>query len=111
MLRQVLRLMGTVLGKEHPSTLGSMANLGNVLRKRGKYEQTLRLRTVMLGKEHSAMVGSMNNLGLSKLFLEPRRVTMRRPNHPPSDRSSILYLHFAQILQVWCRRRRPQKRF
>ena len=82
MLRQVLGLMETVLGKEHPSTPGSMINLANVLRKRGKYEQALRLREMVLGEEHSAMVGSMNNLGLSKPFLEPRSVTMRHPAIP-----------------------------
>jgi hypothetical protein len=76
MLRQVLGLMETVLGKEHPSTLGSMVNLANVLWKRGKYEQALRLRE-MLSEEHSAMVGSMNNLGLSKLSLKPGIVAMR----------------------------------
>jgi len=66
MLRQVLGLMETVLGKEHPSTLGSRINMAEVLRRQGKDEQAEemlrqvlgRMETV-LGKEHPSTLGSM----------------------------------------------------
>ena len=54
-----LRKTEKLLGKEHPSTLGSMNNLALVLSKQGKYDeaeemhrQALALRERMLGKEH-----------------------------------------------------------
>ena len=56
---QVLALYETVLGKEHPSTLGSMNDHASVLSSQGKYEeaeemhgQALALRERVLGKEH-----------------------------------------------------------
>lgn len=59
-----------MLGKEHPSTstLDSMNNLTNVLRKLGKYEeaeathrQALQLKEKVLGKEHPSTLWSKNN--------------------------------------------------
>jgi len=71
MLRQTLMLKEKVFDKEHPSTLGSMNNLAEVLRSQGKYEkaeqmnrQTLELRKKMLGKEHPSTLDSMNNLAI-----------------------------------------------
>ncbi|KAK0745442.1 P-loop containing nucleoside triphosphate hydrolase protein [Schizothecium vesticola] len=71
MYRQALQLYQKVLGKEHPSTLGSMNNLALVLDSQGKYEeaeqmhrQALQLREKVLGKEHPSTLGSMNNLAL-----------------------------------------------
>jgi hypothetical protein len=67
--RQAFRLMETVLGKEHPSTLASMNNLAMVLGDQGKYEQaeeilrqTIRLMETVLGKEHPDTLTSINNL-------------------------------------------------
>jgi hypothetical protein len=63
--------MEKVLGKEHPSTLSSMNNLGLVLGSQGKYKeaeamhrQTLQLKEKVLGKEHPSTLDSMNNLEL-----------------------------------------------
>jgi hypothetical protein len=60
------------LGKEHPSTLTSMSNLGSVLSDQGKYEQaeemhrkTLALCETVLGKEHPSTLTNINNLGLT----------------------------------------------
>jgi hypothetical protein len=39
MHRQTLGLNETIPGKDHPSTLASMNNLGSVLSEQGKYEQ------------------------------------------------------------------------
>ena len=66
-----LRKTEKMLGKEHPSTLGSMNNLAEVLSSQGKYEkaeemhrQALALRERVLGKEHPSTLTSMNNLAL-----------------------------------------------
>ena len=60
-----------MLGKEHPSTLGSMNNLVLMLSNQGKYEeaermqrQALALCETVLGKEHPSTLTSMNNLAL-----------------------------------------------
>ena len=41
--RQTLALAETVLGKEYPSTLGSMNNLAEVLSSQGNYEEAERI--------------------------------------------------------------------
>ncbi|KAK3383706.1 hypothetical protein B0T24DRAFT_645911 [Lasiosphaeria ovina] len=71
MYRQALELNEKVLGREHPSTLDSMNNLGLVLGSQGKYEeaeqihrQALELYEKVLGREHPSTLDSMNNLGL-----------------------------------------------
>jgi tetratricopeptide (TPR) repeat protein len=70
--RQTLQLKETVLGKEHPDTLGSMNNLASSLYSQGKYaeaeeihRQTLQLRVTVRGKEDPDTLGSMNNLAMS----------------------------------------------
>jgi tetratricopeptide (TPR) repeat protein len=70
MHRQVLRLLETVLSKEHHDVLSSMNNLAGVLRDQGKYgeaeemyRQVLRSKETMLGKEHPSTLRSMNSLG------------------------------------------------
>ncbi|RDW57770.1 hypothetical protein BP5796_12571 [Coleophoma crateriformis] len=67
--RQTLQLGETVLGKEHPDTLGSMNNLAESLRRQGKYveaeamdRQTLQLKETVLGKDHPETFRSRNNL-------------------------------------------------
>ncbi|KAK8036751.1 hypothetical protein PG994_015248 [Apiospora phragmitis] len=67
--RQTLALKETVLGREHPDTLGSMNNLAIVLEMQGKYSeaeemhrQTLALTETVLGREHPETVRSRNNL-------------------------------------------------
>jgi protein involved in temperature-dependent protein secretion len=57
--RQTLQLRETVLGKDHPDTLGSINNLAVLLWQQGKYveaealhRQTLQLRETELGKDH-----------------------------------------------------------
>jgi hypothetical protein len=69
MHRQTLGLNETILGKDHPSTLASMNNLGSVPRDQGKCEQAeemhrqgLRLRETVLGKEHADPLMSVSNL-------------------------------------------------
>jgi len=69
MHRQTLKLMETVLGREHPNTLDSMSNLARVLGRQGKYSeagqmhwQTLKLREMVLGREHPNTFDSMNAL-------------------------------------------------
>ncbi|KAI6080516.1 hypothetical protein F4821DRAFT_55383 [Hypoxylon rubiginosum] len=59
MYRQTLEVRERVLGREHPSTLGSMNNLADVLGNQGKYEeaeqmhrQELELCERVLGREH-----------------------------------------------------------
>ncbi|EXA53654.1 hypothetical protein FOVG_01389 [Fusarium oxysporum f. sp. pisi HDV247] len=47
MHREALELMEKVLGKEHPSTLGSMNNLALVLREMGKYEEAEKMHRKM----------------------------------------------------------------
>ena len=58
-----------MLGKEHPSTPGSMINLAEVLSSQSKYDkaeemhrQELALRETVLGKEHPDTLRSINNL-------------------------------------------------
>jgi tetratricopeptide (TPR) repeat protein len=70
--RQTLKLQETVLGKDHPDTLGSMNNLAISLRQQGKYgeaealdQQTLKLQETVLGKDHPDTLRSMNNLAIS----------------------------------------------
>ncbi|KAI0895108.1 hypothetical protein F4806DRAFT_469907 [Annulohypoxylon nitens] len=67
---QTLDLRKQVSGKEHPSILNSMNNLGNVFYDQGKYEeakqiylQTLDLRKQALGKEHPHTLDSIHSLG------------------------------------------------
>ncbi len=62
-------LKETVLGKEHPDTLGSINNLAEVLSRQGKYDeaeemhrQALALKETVLGKEHPSTLTSVNNL-------------------------------------------------
>jgi hypothetical protein len=69
MHRQTLGLSETILGKDHPSTLGRLDNLGGVLSDQGKYEQIeemhqqgLRLRETVPGKEHPDALTSVSNL-------------------------------------------------
>ncbi|KAK0733541.1 hypothetical protein B0T26DRAFT_745576 [Lasiosphaeria miniovina] len=71
MHQQALELREKVLGREHPSTLSSMNNLGLVLKSQGKYEeagqihrQELSLSEKVLGREHPSTLTSMNNLAL-----------------------------------------------
>jgi len=68
MCRQALQLKEQVLGKEHPSTLGTMNNLAAALDKQGKhteavqlYQQTLQLKEQVLGKEHPSTLETVNN--------------------------------------------------
>jgi hypothetical protein len=63
------REMCEAAGTEHPLTLTSMSNPGEVLNRRGKYEQAeemhrqaLGLRETVLGQEHPSTLTSMNNL-------------------------------------------------
>ena len=58
-----------MLGKEHPSTLGSMDNLALVLSSQGKYEEAerihrraLALKESVLRKKHPSTLTSMSNL-------------------------------------------------
>jgi tetratricopeptide (TPR) repeat protein len=67
--RRVLELRMKVLGKEHPSTLVSMNEVGVALSYQGKYveaekihQETLALSKKVLGKEHPSTLVSMNNL-------------------------------------------------
>ncbi|KAI1322280.1 hypothetical protein F5Y16DRAFT_413326 [Xylariaceae sp. FL0255] len=67
--QQTLELKEEVLGREHPSILGSINNLAEVLRSQGKYEEAekinreiLRLREKVLGRKHPDTLASMNNL-------------------------------------------------
>jgi tetratricopeptide (TPR) repeat protein len=71
LFRRVFKGRESLLGKEHPDTLGSMNNLAKLLQSRGKYNeaepiyrQTLALREKVLGKEHPDTLGSINNLAL-----------------------------------------------
>ncbi len=71
MFRQTLQLQETVLGKEHPDTLGSMNNLALSLRNQGKYieaeaihRQTLQLQETVLGKDHPDTLRSIYNLAI-----------------------------------------------
>ncbi|GKT52029.1 kinesin light chain [Colletotrichum spaethianum] len=71
MYRQTLELRKKVLGPENPSTLASMNNLAEALRKQGKYDeaeqmhrQTLELSVKVLGPENPSTLSSMNNLAL-----------------------------------------------
>ena len=64
--------METVLGTNHPDTLGSMNNLALSLRLQGKYaeaeamhRQTLKLMETVLGKDHPDTLTSMNNLAIA----------------------------------------------
>jgi hypothetical protein len=60
MHRQILGLQKTLLGKEHPSTLGSMNNLGMYEQVEEIHRQTLGLSETVLGKEHPNTLMSMN---------------------------------------------------
>ncbi|KAM0209839.1 hypothetical protein ACHAQD_011016 [Fusarium lateritium] len=69
--RQTVDIMERVLGKEHPSTLGSMHDLGLMLRNMGEYSeseqisrQTLELMEKMFGKKHPFTLISTINLGV-----------------------------------------------
>jgi tetratricopeptide (TPR) repeat protein len=69
---QVLKRRETVLGKEHPDTLGSMNDLANTLSSLGKYvdaeamhRETLALQEKVLGKEHPNTLSSLNHLALA----------------------------------------------
>jgi hypothetical protein len=68
------QLREQVLGAEHLSTLGSMANLGMALRSQGKHaeaeqlhRQALQLTEQVLGAEHPSTLGSMVDLGISSM--------------------------------------------
>jgi hypothetical protein len=57
--RQTVQLQETVLGKDHPDTLGSMTGLASSLRQQGKYveaeaihRQVLQLQETVLRKDH-----------------------------------------------------------
>ena len=59
-----------VLGCEHPHTLTSVSNLGNVLSSQGKYEEAeamhrraLEAKEKVLGREHPNTLTSVSNLG------------------------------------------------
>ncbi|KAH8660124.1 hypothetical protein BX600DRAFT_522911 [Xylariales sp. PMI_506] len=69
MHRQALELLESVLGRDHPSTLGSMMGLASVLDNQGKYteaevmhRQTLELLESVLGRDHPSTLGSMMGL-------------------------------------------------
>jgi hypothetical protein len=64
--RLAFRLVETVLGKEHPSTLTSMNNLAEVLRDQGKYKQVEEIHRlafrpveIVLGKERPSTLTSI----------------------------------------------------
>jgi hypothetical protein len=71
MLRETLALREKVSGKEHPSTLTVMNNLGIALSRQGKYveaekmlQETLALKEKISGKEHPETLTIIDNLGL-----------------------------------------------
>jgi hypothetical protein len=69
MHRETLALREKVSGKEHPSTLVSMNEVGVALSYQGKYveaekmhRETLALKEKVFGKEHPSTLVSINNL-------------------------------------------------
>ena len=69
MLEQILRSRETVLGKEHPKTMGSINNLALVLAKLGKHEKAhdLRKETLKLKIENIREGGSFHTDKYGKL--------------------------------------------
>jgi tetratricopeptide (TPR) repeat protein len=66
-----LRLRRGHLGDEHPDTLGSINNMGLLLKNQGKYEEALSYYTEALeglrrvvGDEHPSTLSSINNMGI-----------------------------------------------
>lgn len=60
------------MGREHPSGLNSVSNLGLVLFNQGNYEEAeavhrraLEARETVLGREHPETLSSIGNLGLA----------------------------------------------
>ena len=85
---QALRWRDKVLGKEHPSTLTSMDNLGVVLWRQGRYDEAeemhrrvLELKEKVLGKEHPSTLTSMDNL---TRMLERQGRYDEAEEHPPT---------------------------
>ncbi|KAI4145941.1 MAG: hypothetical protein LQ340_006105 [Diploschistes diacapsis] len=69
--RRSLTTRKIMLGKEHPDTLESMANLASVLEGQGKYEESERmnrqifiLKETVLGKKHPDTLMTMSNLAV-----------------------------------------------
>ena len=67
---RALRIREQVLGADHPTTAGSLNNLGALLDSQGDtaaarpyYERALRIREQVLGPEHPDIATSLNNLG------------------------------------------------
>jgi non-specific serine/threonine protein kinase/serine/threonine-protein kinase len=67
--RQTLEIRRRTLGPDHPDTLASMMNLGNILNQQGQYaeaesvcRETLDIQSRVLGPEHPDTLMAMNNL-------------------------------------------------
>jgi tetratricopeptide (TPR) repeat protein len=104
--QQALRLMVTVLGTWHPSTLTSMNNLALVLSHQDKCEpaeemhrQALRLCETVLGKEHPDTLTSVNILAqtwisqdrgveaialMKEFFTDDQDMACKASEHTPS---------------------------
>ena len=70
LLEQSLSLRRTVLGNDHPDTLSSISNLGNLLGLQGKLKEAepfvqdaLKGRRRVLGNDHLDTLASMSNMG------------------------------------------------